>query len=235
LPATPKAKRTYNAFETVLTKRFSASWRLRASYTYSQLRGLYSGLASSDEEGRQSPNVDRDFDLWFLSRDANQRTVDGPLQTDRPNQFKVDANYSAPWGTNLGVFFQGLSGRPISRTADINNINLLVANRGSDGRMPFTTQTDLYVAHNFEIGEGKAIQVNFNIENLFNQKEVNDTFREMLRSSLSVDIEPGQAYDYNSLINDAAADDPYLKDSRFLKANGFQAPIEARFGLRFLF
>lgn len=234
-PATPKAKRTYNAWETVVTKRFADSWRMRASYTYSRLRGIYSGLASSDEEGRQSPNVDRDFDGWFLSYDASMNVIDGPLQTDRPHQLKIDANYALPWGTTLGLFQQVLSGRPITRTADINNMELMVANRASDGRMPTFTQTDLYVAHDFRVGESKTLQLNFNVTNLFNQDEVIDVQRTMLRSNLAVNIEPGVAYDYMALIEAKAATNPRFKDSRFLMPNGFQGPIEARFGLKFLF
>jgi len=234
-PATPKAKRNYNAFEMILSKRFSQNWRFRASYTYSQLRGLYSGLASSDEEGRQSPNVDRDFDLWFLSYDANMNVIDGPLQTDRPHQFKIDGNYNAPFGLNIGVFQRLMSGRPITRTVNINNVPVIVENRGSDGRMPFFTQTDLYLAYNFNFGEDKTIQVNFNIENLFNQDQTDDIHRQLTRQNLNLEITPGQPYDYKTAVAEKAAGDPLFMDGRFLKANGFQDPIEARFGLKFLF
>jgi hypothetical protein len=234
-PATPKAKRSYNAMELIMSKRFSQNWRLRGSYTYSQLRGLYSGLASSDEEGRQSPNVDRDFDLWFLSLDSNMNTIDGPLQTDRPHQFKLDGNYNFPFGLNLGVFQRIMSGRPITRTADINHVDVIVDNRASDGRMPVFTQTDVYLAYNFNFSEDKTIQVNFNIENLFNQKETVDIHRQMIRQSLALDIQPGVPYDYKSEIADKAANDPYFEDARFGMANGFQSQIEARFGLKFLF
>ena len=35
--------------------RLTDNWSLRAQYVYSQLKGNYSGLASSDEFGRISP------------------------------------------------------------------------------------------------------------------------------------------------------------------------------------
>ena len=45
----PRPKRTYNAVEFTLSKRFSSRWMGTATYLYSRLRGNYGGLANSDE------------------------------------------------------------------------------------------------------------------------------------------------------------------------------------------
>ncbi len=71
IPATPKAKREYDALEIRFDKRLSSNSFFNASYTYSRLYGNYSGLASSDENGRSSPNVNRFFDLPFLGFNTN--------------------------------------------------------------------------------------------------------------------------------------------------------------------
>jgi hypothetical protein len=46
LPASPLAKRLYNAMELRLDKRFTNNYFFNASYTYSRLTGNYSGLSS---------------------------------------------------------------------------------------------------------------------------------------------------------------------------------------------
>lgn len=99
-PAQPEAVRDYDAVTLWLRKNFDGRWALNASYTYSELRGNYSGLASSDEDGRLSPNVNRFFDGLPSSFDASGsgRPVFGELATDRPHQFKAQLIYHAPWG-----------------------------------------------------------------------------------------------------------------------------------------
>ena len=59
------AERKYDAVEVRVDKR-ATKWFFNASYTWSRLFGNYSGLASSDEAGRTSPNVNRFFDLPFM-------------------------------------------------------------------------------------------------------------------------------------------------------------------------
>jgi hypothetical protein len=85
-PAQPAAKRVYDGLEFRLRKRLSNRWSLNTSYTYSHLVGNYSGLTSSDENGRNSPSVLRFFDGLYMSFDAHGNPIDGELQTDRPRQ-----------------------------------------------------------------------------------------------------------------------------------------------------
>src|SRR5205814_2100090 len=58
-PPMPKAQRDYDGVEFRLIKRMANRWYLNTSYLYSRLFGNYGGLASSDENGRNAPNVDR--------------------------------------------------------------------------------------------------------------------------------------------------------------------------------
>ena len=41
------------------------NWQGGINYTWSQMKGNCGGLSSSDEGGRNSPNVERYWDLWF--------------------------------------------------------------------------------------------------------------------------------------------------------------------------
>ncbi|MEP6903699.1 MAG: TonB-dependent receptor, partial [Actinomycetota bacterium] len=88
-----KAQRDYDAFEIRIDKR-ATNYFFNASYTRSRLYGNYSGLASSDEAGRSSPNVNRFFDLPFVAFTATGAANNGLLATDRPNVFKAYGGYT---------------------------------------------------------------------------------------------------------------------------------------------
>ena len=239
LPATPRPKRTYNAFELRIRKAYRDRWLADASYVYSRLYGLYSGLASSDEDGRITPNGDRDFDLWFLSYDSRGNVIDGPLGTDRTNQFKAHWAYSTPWGLEIGAFFRAMSGTPITRTVDLEHVDLKVENRGSDGRNPAWTQTDLSLVQRLFpfAAETRWLEINLNVINLFNQRTGLRTFRSMYRQSLPL-WQPGDpvsqvlgGYDYRAI----AASQGAMQDPRFLMPDRFLDPLSARVGIRLVF
>ena len=239
LPATPKPKRTYNAWELRFRKALAQRWQADISYVYSRLRGLYSGLGSSDEDGRITPNADRDFDLWFLSYDSNGKLIDGPLGTDRPHQLKANWVYLTPWRMEVMAFFRAASGTPITRMVDFEHAEVKVDNRGSDGRNPMWTQTDLSVIQRFHpfASDSRWLEINFNIINVFNQRTALRTFRNLYRQSLPL-WQPGDpvsevlgGYDYEAI---AAAQGATL-DPRFLMRDRFLDPISARVGLRFVF
>jgi hypothetical protein len=172
-PAFPKAERTYDAVEFRLNKRFADRWSLIAGYTWSRLYGNYGGLASSDENGRTSPNVERYFDGQYLVMDDSGNVVYGLLPTDRPHYLKIQGTYDTPWGTNIGVFQQVMSGGPKSTTISLLGYSPVFVNgRGDLGRMPTTSQTDLALNHEFRFGGTHRFGINLNIDNLFNQAGV---------------------------------------------------------------
>ena len=206
---------------------------------YSRLYGLYSGLGSSDENGRLSPNVDRDFDLWFLNYDSGGNLIDGPLNTDRTNQLKVNWAYVTPWNLEVSGFFRAMSGTPITRTVDLEHVDVIVDNRGNEGRNPAWTQTDLSLVQRFHpfSDENKWLEVNFNVMNLFNQRTGLRTFRSLYRQSLPL-WQPGDpvsqvlsGYDYRAI----AASQDATEDPRFLHQDRFLDPISARLGVRIVF
>lgn len=260
MPPTPKAKRDYDALIFRLRKPFSHNWTADLSYTYSRLRGNYGGLASSDEEGngssttRDDPNVERYFDLWFLNYAANGHLIDGPLNTDRPHQIKLNGQYQLPHNLPaIGGFFKAVSGTPITSQMIVNNAEMYVMGRGDAGRMPFFTQTDLYMVQRFKPfkDESKAIEFNVNVTNLFNQRTVTHRFRYL--NSVTVDLPSGCAdgsnlgcvnnflqngWDWQGALNAkaASATNPLLvKDPRYLMSDNYQDPIGVRIGIRFQF
>jgi len=172
---TPRAQRKYDSVELRLTKRFSNRWAGDVSYLWSRLHGNYSGLASADEGnrstgGRTSPNVNRYFDYTIQNYDKNAKSVIGPLPTDHPHTVKVSGSYDFPWGTQVGAFFNVMSGTPISTVVRFSGYPVFVNGRGDLGRSPMFSQLDLQAVQEFNVGRFR-LAVMANIDNLFDQDQ----------------------------------------------------------------
>jgi hypothetical protein len=121
------AARSYDGVEFRLTKTPSHHLGGMVSYTYSRLRGNYTGLTSSDlsdgqQGGRSSPNNSRAFDEPYFQWDSFGRSSSGLLPTDRPNTFKGYGYYELGWlkkfTTDFGIFQFLYSGSPITSYLD---------------------------------------------------------------------------------------------------------------------
>jgi hypothetical protein len=241
----PKAKRLYQSVEGRLEKRLANNWLGTVSYTWSRDAGNYSGLSSSDEPGRDSPNNSRDYDYPVMSFDGSGKVLDGVLDTDRTHQIKVSALYQAKWGTSLGVNQYAFSGTPLTRQVPVisgHNYPVRYNGRASDGRTPFYTQTDLFVQHGIKLG-GKEVQLQANILNLFNQRITTSQVTTVRRTGA---IPLGAGYyteaafyagqlNFDQLIAKAVADGRMTLNPQFLMANGYEAPIQVRVGVKFAF
>lgn len=166
---TPKPVRNYDGIELRLNKRFSNRWAGTASYLYSRLYGNYSGLASSDENGRVSPNVNRYFDNTIMNYDAQGKSVLGRLQTDRPHTFKLNGAYDFKWGTVVGANWIMESGTPQSTVMRFSGFPTLPFGRGDLGRTPWLSQLDLNIVQEFKLIGASRISVGVNIDNVFDQ------------------------------------------------------------------
>ena len=254
-PAFPKAVRNYDAVEFRLNKRFANRWSLIAGYTWSRLQGNYGGLASSDENGRTSPNVERYFDGQYLVWDAHGNPVEGLLPTDRPHYLKIQATYDTPWGTNVGVFQQVMSGGPISTTINLLGYNpTFVDGRGNLGRLPTTSQTDMAINHDFRLMAGHRLGLQLNIDNLFNQDGELNRNTAPYRDSFSVPSSiasstapPGQLAPRDDYLLNKGYDPAFLAaemrkagtrmrdNSLYGKPSSFQGRRQLRFGIRYIF
>jgi outer membrane receptor protein involved in Fe transport len=122
------ASRSYDGVEVRLTKGMSQHWFGMFSYTYSKLRGNYTGLTSSDASdgqlgGRSSPNNSRAFDEPYFSFNSFGGSSSGLLPTDRPSTFKGFAYYELGWlkklTTDFGIFQYLYSGSPQTSYLDV--------------------------------------------------------------------------------------------------------------------
>ena len=199
--ANPKAYRNYDGIEFRLTKRFSDQWMGIFSYTYSRLYGNYSGLTATDVSdggaGRNGANTDRAFDEPFMQFDAHGNAINGPLPTDRPNTFKINAYYTPKmkwFNPTIGLFEQVYSGTPLSSYISVQGAPVFVEGRGkfvpltrddatgnwtagtpASMRTPRFTQADISIFEDFHVSktnEKLMARVGGDCINCFNQHSV---------------------------------------------------------------
>ncbi len=233
-PACPKAKREYWGLNFSLDKRFSNGWLGGFSYTWSRLTGNYSGLASSDEifstgRGRNSPNVERNFDTWYLAYDKNLNPVDGPLATDRPHVFKLYGAYTFPFRLTIGALVTAMSGRPMTEYWSINDDNFMPYNRGNLARTPFLWIVNLYAEYSLRIGR-TSLNFNVNVDNVLNVSTATAYFpyRNLYNLTVTEDQILSKDWELDETVG-------YVPNNAFRMNSIFLPPIAARLGVRFSF
>jgi carboxypeptidase family protein/TonB-dependent receptor-like protein len=268
----PKAKRNYTALEFTANRRFSNNWFLSGSYVLSRLYGNYPGIVNTDEvtapgrvsvgaqeafgqRTRPGTNASRAWDLDEYMFDSHgNKGVDGLLATDRPHVVKLYGSYLFGFGTNVGLNFYGGSGTPQTQFVQSNfGIPLLVEGRGSLGRTPVLTQTDLLVSHEFALPGTKRVRLEFNALNVFNQKQIRHIFdtvnrigangRVLASSALRLANQNLQnGYDYNALLattpdasKPAGTPGAGYQDPRYGMGDIFNPGFDGRVSIRFLF
>lgn len=233
-PGLPEIQRDYDAFELKFMRRLSSNWSFNASYTLSRLVGNYPGLASSDEIARVAPNVTRLFDGLVMAYQPGGDAVYGRLNTDRPHQFKFSGAYVLPTHTTIGGVFRTASGIPVTRQANMqSSLPVFYEGRGSDGRTPWLSVTDLSLIQDVKLGGRYSGQFVLNVLNLFDQSSVTDRFRVETRANVPVahleDFFNG--FDTQTVITS----NNILRDPRFLQNSVWQAPREVRVGFKLTF
>jgi hypothetical protein len=229
-PEMPKAKREYWAVNFSLDKRLSDNWLAGFSYTWSRLTGNYSGLASSDELGRNSPNVERSFDSWHLAYDKNLDPLDGPLETDRTHFLKFYGAYTFPFGLTFGTVVNAMTGTPRTERWWVlgSYAAYMPLNRGNTGRTPFLWFANLYAEYNLKLGKTR-LNFNVNVDNLFNAATVTKYFEGRTLYQLQVSVDQVLNKDWELETSG------FVEDSRFMKDFWFYPPLEARVGIKFIF
>jgi outer membrane receptor protein involved in Fe transport len=243
-PLTPKAKRNYDGLEFRFDQRFSEGYlrnlNLFASYTYSRLYGNWAGLANSDEAGRSQPNVSRAFDLTPANFDAKGHNVYGLLATDRPHVLKLFPSYRVNWrkgGSTDFSFSQFVaSGTPLSSTVTII-VPVFFNGRGDLGRTPTYTQSDVLLAHTFNLSERVKAKFSANVLNLFNQAAVTSVTTAINRNGnivVSNDVFL-KGIDVNSYLKPADSSQTPARNPIYGLPSGYQGIREIRLGFRLMF
>lgn len=142
--------------------------------------------------------------------------------------------YSFRFGTTIAANQYVASGTPISRQVSNFGLPFFYRGRGSEGRTPTFSQTDMYVQHEVNVGGNRRLQFGLNVLNLFDQDTTTDVFNAELRQSVSIPdpvfFQPG-GFDTQAII----ASQNRIRDARFLMDSAFQGRRALRFGVKFMF
>ncbi|WP_163994522.1 TonB-dependent receptor [Pyxidicoccus caerfyrddinensis] len=165
----PEARRHYDAVNLYYQKTFSNGWLAQASYTWSKLRGNYSGLFRADT-GQLSPNLTRDFDLLSLTTNR-----DGPLPGDRTHSFKAfgarEFVLTNATSFNVGGGYRSRSGTPLNYLGlhpRRSGSETFILPRGSAGRLPWVHNVDTHVGVSQKLSKDYTLSVSMDVFNLFN-------------------------------------------------------------------
>lgn len=257
-----KPERRYDAVEVVLERRLANNYYFNANYTLSRLYGNYAGLSSSDEGGRSSPGVLRNFDLPFIGFTAAGKPDNGRMATDRPHVFNAYGAYILDWqgrkanSTEFSLFQTIQSGTPMTSTISFLTTTIFTK-RGDMGRTPTFTQTDGAITHRYRFGTDNRLTLagDLNLINLWDEENVTGLFTSVTALGIPYSSTerfgpqyaaggfPGliNAYNRGELLGQI---NTYLagtsvakarKDARYGQPSSFQAARSVRFGVRFIF
>jgi outer membrane receptor protein involved in Fe transport len=265
--ATPKPKRQYDALEVTVERRFSKNWFASANYTLSRLYGNYSGTANSDEIStpttgtssttaqQQVGSIARPGSNAHIGWDIDQVLWDsqgnldvlGRLATDRPHVVKLYGAYQFGLGTQIGAFFYGGSGTPIStQVVGQDQYAPLVNGRGDMGRTPILTRTDLLISHELAMANRKRLRLELNVQNIFNQKTATHIFNFLNKGAPAggqtrpanaidfTDVDLAAGYDYNALIRETLEGSASF-DPRYRLDDLFNPGLQGQFSVKFIF
>jgi hypothetical protein len=201
----PKAIRNYYGLNVSLEKRFSHNWQGAINYTLSLTKGNYGGLSSTDEFGRNSPNVERSFDLWFMMYQMDGTAINGRLPQDRTHYIKAYGSYTFPMGLTLGFAAYGRSGNPISEQLGFNNSYIYPLGYGNLGNLPFTAWADVYAEWAIKVGSRYTVAFNAQLSNITNTKTFQQARYAPTRNTMNIPDQfllDGTAVDPNTALGD---------------------------------
>jgi outer membrane receptor protein involved in Fe transport len=241
----PRARRDYDSVNLYYTKGFSNGWLAQVSYTWSQLRGNYSGLFRADT-GQLSPNLTRDFDLLSLTTNR-----DGPLPGDRTHSFKAfgarEFQLTRDMNINLGLSYRGRSGAPLNFLGAHprrSGSETFILPRGSAGRLPWTHNVDMHLGLNRMLGK-YSLGLALDVFNLFNFQEVTDMDQTFTFTRVYAIEQNGKPSDVLNCrdggecgVISTATNAPITKSDinpNYGRATAYQAPRGIRLGARLSF
>jgi outer membrane receptor protein involved in Fe transport len=244
--------RSYDAVTLSVAKLFSKRWLAQASYTWSSLRGNYSGLIRTDA-AQLMPNQLKEFDL--ISNLGNRT---GPLGSNRTNQVKAAGSYLLDLGQEVsltpGVQLSAISGRPTNTFGNhvFNGDNdVFLLPRGMAGDLPWQVSLDVSGKLTWAISGPYTLTFTLSIFNVLNSQATTGVDQRYTLDFVSP-IQGAQCGARNSVtqkdplaaITTNCPDLAYARtfDGRRVTPNlnygrpgAYQTPISARFGVALSF
>jgi hypothetical protein len=238
--------------EFTFKRRLQNNWMLNASFLYSRIYGTFSGLTSSDENGRNSPSVNRFYDGLYMSFDQTAKPINGNLQSDRPWVVKIQPAYILPWGTMAGAEIDVEAGLPMTSSITFGGVPVYMFGRNDLGRLPTYSYVNLNFQQEFRLPKNMRATVAFNLDNLFDQETVTTIGTSPYRDTMTFNQCTGgtaaanrtcadraffAGFDAKAVMaqNNAVSSGTGRPDPRYKMASGWQGARQARLQLRFTF
>jgi hypothetical protein len=250
--AFPQPVRSYDAVTVSVNKLFSRRWLATASYTWSSLRGNYSGLIRTDS-GQFFPNLLTEYDLVSM---LGNRT--GPLGSNRTHQVKAAGSYMLSLGDDVtlvpGFQLSALSGVPANTWGahpSYGNSDGFLLARGMAGELPWVVSLDLSGKLSWAIAGPYTLNFTLSVFNVLNSQAMTGA-DQRYTFDMVVPIQGGRCGARNSItqadpltaIVTDCPDLPYARTTSGLRVTpnlnygrptGYQTPISARFGVALSF
>ncbi len=248
----PEARRDYDAVNVYYTKAFSNQWLAQVSYTWSSLRGNYSGLFRADT-GQLSPNLTRDFDLLSLTTNR-----DGALPGDRTHAFKAFGAKEFQLGKdtsfNVGGGYRARSGAPLNYLGFhplYSGSETFILPRGSAGRLPWVHNLDGHLGINRRLAGNYTLSLTLDVFNVFNFQQVTDVDQTFTTAEVKPIETNGKPSDVESCrtagspdcrvyLASSSEESPVAISEKDLNPNfkrpiAYQTPRAVRFGMKLSF
>jgi len=179
------------------------------------------------------------------TQDGKETQNNGPLATDRPIVLKAYGSYAFPFGLTVGAVANFMSGTPKSTEWFVDQgAGYYPLGRNDLGRSPNVWFLNLYAEYNLKLGKN-TLQFSVNVDNATNNDtatwywtRINVTTPYIWWSDFADDNIPviKGGYDFRKWEGTYPQTvGTWLRDPRFNQAIGFQAPISARLGVKFIF
>lgn len=185
----PGTNRSYNALETVFSKRFSSDWGAQVSYTYSRSKGNQFGTISSDLANFASQNCKSSIDSTIGQNGIIDCGVAGSLNRqgfapyDRTNVVRAYTAYHLPihgLDVNLSPAFTLQSGDTFQKQGTLTVLNSAGVSTGNtltyyytpagSNRLPTIYQVDFATEATYPI-HGLAVGLKGEIFNVTDQQK----------------------------------------------------------------
>jgi hypothetical protein len=166
-------EQTYHGATFSLAKRFSSSWSLQGSYTWSKSEGL---IPRPWFQAQNNP-----FYGSSTGRDPNAYlNAYGRLQADRPHMLRLQGVFQLPGDFMLSTSVNVESGKPFNRQTRVFGFNqstpyVILAPSGSDDvsfggelRRPTQKNIDILIGKRINLGGNAVLKIDATIYNLLN-------------------------------------------------------------------
>jgi outer membrane receptor protein involved in Fe transport len=177
-----KAKRDYQGYQLVFTKRYSNRWQMLGSLLYSHSNGMADRLYSQDMNFEGPMVTDNN---WMSSLNYTINEMTGPLPFTPKFELKISGSYTIPKvELDLGLRFRMHTGRPIWQLEGISQItqynypgpsgSVLEGGVGSivgettPQYLPAQTIVDFRLEKTFKLAKYGSFSVVLDVFNLFN-------------------------------------------------------------------